>query len=585
MQRMRIKSGYVIGLVFVGVLVAATPWIDGYFFKDNYIKLLEARSADVSKQFKIVDYQLGWLSSTAKFTIDFNSLNAKTPDPTKIVTIEQQITHGPFLQDPINGGWVLSQAAIQTYIHVDKKWESMLVGDAATDGIIQAETLVSFANHYASQVRAPLLNYKNDSQAKVSWQGLTGLVNADFTNDKLKHLKSDFSMGVLTFQHPSLTVTVPSMALQGEKNCQEAVICTGTSTMSMPMLTMVSDNKSYKLSGLMNTAAYGVEAGDAYNANFEIAINKLDIPNYIIGPINLKFSVSNLNATELKKMIDSTRKLADTGEDIQSQQMAVLSEYNLALPRIFMATTVIREDAVINTTYGNFTSAAKFYWPANTPLPVSSKDLAKMNFTLDMRAATALVSQLVSMVDGVSNVPAPVVVATPDPEKNLLASINAIHVILDPFVQEKRISAEAVNAIVDLNKQHLSPAIYTVAVKKVIGAQHLPLMIAGSVNQKLQEKYMSTYVEADSAAVSSDDHVVTPVAVATPPGTLAVPVPKSAPVAEVGKMQAQLNAIIKQGFVVQDKNDYVVSVVYENGTMKINNVVVPLPDAVAAATK
>ncbi len=574
---MRIKTKYVVVLIFVGALVAAVPGINGYYFKNHYLKLIEAHGGGVGK-LKVTDYQLGWLSSTAELTMDFNDPDAKTPDPTKVIAFEQQITHGPFLQDPDNGGWVVAQAAMQTQVHLDKKIESML-GVNTADGIMQVSTVVSFADHYANQVKTPLFNFKNDDKGTITWQGMTGMVDVDFVSEQLKHVKTDVALGQLSIQGPTMTLTMPSMAAQAEKNCQAAIMCTGTSSLAVPSISGAQESKTVKLAGLTTKTTYGVGAGNDYHADLDVMLNKLDVPDYSFGPISLKFSAANLNATELKKMIDISKRIAAApAAELQAQQLVALAEYNKILPNVIMAATVLHEDAKIDTSYGRFTSTAKFYWPANTPLPANSSDLSKMNFNMDVHAATTLVDQVIAVLDGTTAKPKSVsdVVTPVVPEKPAAPTAEeTIHALLDPLTNDKKMSDDAVKAIIDLHKKHLLPAIYDAAIEKIMFAQRLPMATEKEITKKLQDQYAGSYTEND---ITAD------VTTATPASAVTDKTPPAQPSNASGQAQAQLDAMIKQGYVRQDKDNYVVSIVYENGTMKVNGVVVPLSTQATTTT-
>jgi hypothetical protein len=596
-------------LVFVGALVAAAPWVDGYYYKGSYTQLLASLAADNPAQIKVVDYSQGWLSSDVTLSIDLNPPNTKKPDPAYVVTVNQHITHGPIAKDPISGGWKFTEAVLQSQMHIDKKTETMVIGSAATDGIVQVDTLASFDGHYQNQVKTPLFTVKISDTGKLTWQGVTGLVDADFTNNKLKHLTSDLTLGALAIQDATGNLSVQDMKVQAERNCQQAVLCGGTSVFSMPSVNGLINNMDMKLVGTSIKSTYGADANNAYNATLDIQMAKLTMPDYTVGPVGMKFAMNNVNAASLSKLLDISKSVADSpSEDRQSAGLLLLAEYNKELPHLIMANTVINQDTTVTTTYGDFTSVAKFYWPANTPLPASSQDFIKMNFKVDMRAATTLVDKVVNAIDAKKNgtevstvvdaasakveAPAPVAEAAPAPvpvTAPVAAHVDAIKDILGPYVGvgPHKISPEIITVLHTLVKQHFAPGIYNASVDKIIMVQHLPKPQLMMIAEQLKDQYSSTFSEFEASDTATAD-----AAPPAPDAAAALPAPAVAPTPAVrggatsgaGQLKQQLDAMIKQGFVKQDKDDYVVSIVYDGATMQINGATIPLPIPGAAET-
>jgi uncharacterized protein YdgA (DUF945 family) len=603
------RSGYVVVLVFIGALAAAAPGIDGYYYKGSYTALLASLTADYPGKIKVVDYSEGWLSSDATLSIDLNPPNAKKPDPAHVITVNQHITHGPIAKDPISGGWKLTEAVLQSQMHIDKKTEAMVIGSGATEGIVQVDTLASFDGHYQNQIKTPLFTVKISDTGKLTWQGVTGLIDVNFTNNKLKHLKSDLALGALAMQDATGNLSVQDMTVQAERNCQQAILCDGTSEFSMPSVNGLVNNIDMKVVGTSIKSTYGADANNVYSANLDMQMAKLTMPDYTVGPVGIKFAMNNVNAASLSKLLEISRSVTDTAsEDRQSAGFLLLAEYNRELPHLVMANTVINQDTKIKTTYGDFTSVAKFYWPAHTPLPASSQDFIKMNFKVDMRAATTLVDKVVSAIDAKKNgtdtapakvaapVPVAVVKAAPAPVPVPVAPpVDHIKVILDPYVGvgPHKMSPDIMTALEILGKQHLSPAIYNASVDKMIMIQHLPRPDLIKIAQQLKDQYAATYTDSDTGDTTVDVAAPAPDVPAVQPDA---PVVAAAPVATPaasdtatsgatdGQLKQQLDAMIKQGFIKQDKDDYVVSIVYDGATMQINGVTIPLPVPSAAAS-
>lgn len=127
---------------------------------------------------------------------------------------------------------------------------------------------------------------------------------------------------------------------------------------------------------------------------------------------------------------------------------------------------------------------------------------------------------------------------------------------VDALVKMKIVSQPTGNELIELQNQSLSPEIYSVALHKFVDNK----LISTDVESQLKAQYA-----AINKDLSLDPDAAVGVASTAPaaPDALAPPPP-------VGKMQMQLDALKKRGYLVKDKDDYVMSIVYANGVFKIN---------------
>jgi uncharacterized protein YdgA (DUF945 family) len=522
--------------------------------------------------------------------VDLNSPNEKPSNPNLFLTVKQHIVHGPLVQS--DGQWVVAQALVQSQIHLVKVVESRLLGANTTNGILQINSLAGFDGRYQSHITVPQIALKDPDGSQLSWQGLSGNVDAEVSlaDNRLQSIKSDILAGALAVQNPMGNLAIPSLKSLGERQCQQTNLCTGSSELSVPTIEGIYNNNSMKLVGTDLKTMYGLATNNAYSVNLVFALTQLTMPDYTVGPVNVKFGLNNLNADALAKMITISRAAANASEqDKDTQRLLLLAQYNSEAPHLITPTTTLTQDAAITTSYGNFTSTAKFYWPKDAALPVSLQDMTKMNFTVDLRAATKLVDTVVSALDTRFNpaaaaiatpAPAAVPVAAPAPVVPKIPPMDAFaKQLLQPYVTAHKMQPSVIVAVIDLQKQHLSQAIYGISIDKIIMIQALPVAEVKKLSQQLKDNYAQNYVETDTDATAvAASSAPAPAPAAVSPATVTLDSGSTS-------LKQELDAMLAKGIVVHDKDDYVVAIIYENGQMKINGNSITLPASSEASTQ
>jgi hypothetical protein len=631
-------------LTLLLIIAAVLPGAAGYRFKQQYLSLLAADSAKIT----VVEYHEYWLSSDAVVTVNLDAGQKQAPGPSGVLqtlTLNQHITHGPYIKNDETGKREFALALIATQAHLDKSFETKW--NVSDNGILQVNTWVSFFDKYTSDVSTPIFafNLPNQNHTNITWQGMRGNIEADVVSNELKTLKSDFAAGPLSIQGVSGSFTMNSLQSQGERDCDENTLCSGTGSLSVPLMVSSTAEHSFKISGFNLTTHYGVDAQDNYNGDFSAGFARYDTPEFLIGPMQFKVTVSNLNAGELKKMVDISRQASASmgnGEDLRANQIMLIAQYNDVLPHLVRANSAIVQSASIKTSYGSAVEHAKIFWPPKTALPLSATDFTKANFNLSARAATSLVDQVIGMIDeknanmepataptaAPTSAPAPsslgdtakqsfetstylligqglsqdeekilidmqkknvtkqtfnsyvdsrvVLKAIPanlaetikqnysaaamnNPQQNVAALAGA-NKQLDDWVNQNKITSDTRTKLIALQKQHLSPEIYGASINDIVHARRLPQDLA----IQLKAQYAAS---GDSASGLGEDN--NDVSAGNTPAAATV-------VQASGETRLQFDSWIRSGYVIQDKNDYVVDMVYQDGVLKVNGIVVKL---------
>jgi hypothetical protein len=631
---MRIKYVVVLLLIVIAV-VLAIPFIDGYMFKQQYLKMIAARNASMMTKISVDEYNLGWLTSTATLTI-------KTSNPKGNITINQVIEHGPYPQDHRNNDVrTFAEAMITSDVHLNKKIENFLFGtsNAMTGGggLMHVLTLVSFTEDYSSYIVIAPFNIllpapmPGGQQTKVTWQGLSGIVNNDFKHDyHIKKFDINLQGGAFNADGPDESIRIASMSSTAEGDCGVKLFCVGKSELTVPTVIFNTASQSVKISAINYIATSSMDDEDNLNGSLKLLLNRYETTEYTVGPFSFSLNINNINGKELRKINDDIIKASDdvSNDNPQAAQMVLLAQINENLPKIMTPKTSIDQTLDLKTTYGNLSESSKLFWPAATPLPQSAKDFTQVNFHLTARAAASLIDQVIAMMDAKAAAEEPIAAPTPVvinnngkpltfdqslqelvaqglpqdevkslqslQQKNVAADVFnsyvdsrvAIKLIpetiapalkhaytlalanplanvaanagankqLDVWVHDNKITSDTRSALIMLQKQNLSSEIYGASIDDIVASKRLPQ----ELGNQLKTEYDST--THDSSLGSDSD-----IAAAT------------APAAAVGQSRQQFDAAVKQGFIIQEKDDYVVNVVYEKGVLKVNNTEVPLP--------
>lgn len=550
---MRIPTKYVSALVVVGVLflfAAIMPWIDGLMFKATYLNFLSSIDDKEQSKIRVVEYHVGWLNSYAKINISATGLPADDG-----LTMDQHISHGPFAFDSSQNKRVVSKAFISSVGHIlPEQFEQFLLGGQAASGIFQVTTIVSFSDNFTSQFQIPALNIAARQQ-KLTTQAVTGDASMDYFNSYVARVTSNVNFGSMNLQTPSSTFLAEGIATQGELTCKTVNQCSSIGSLVIANLAQNAlDGSSFKLSNFMLNGSYTVDMNNLYSSDFKVSAAKLTTTklfnfDYQLEPINLTFTIKNLNVAPLENFANSAQHVKSSMDG--TAQLEMMGKFNNALPLLITPNTLITKNLVINSNLGSLTSDTKAFWPAKAPLPVTIDDVKKnINIQSQTKISAALVDKVVSDIDQSRQNAAPFVyVPTPAPVTT------QAEVQITAWFRDNKISDTEARDLITLQKLGLSPEIYAMSIDKVVKEEKLPL----AFGEELKKFYL------DQLKVVADQKVVSQTIAKSP---------------TVGELRGQLDALIKQGFIKVVNAQYVVSAIYEKGVLKINDIVVPLDNSV-----
>jgi uncharacterized protein YdgA (DUF945 family) len=641
---MRTVKRIFIFLLLLVFLLGLFPLADGIIFKRGYLALIDYNSHGKAQ---VQDYSMGWLSSTAKIYLPFS-------DGKGGVTLDETIYHGPYLINPLTDEREFKQAAVVTIVHLDPKSESYLLGNNSGNGVLQMTTLVSFTNHFTTQVMSPVFTIKVGSQGKIVFQGVSGTIDATVENNFIKSTSSDLHLGAISGESNGITVSATPSTFHGDVTCPDAAsLCSISADSTFPLLQSANaQGGTTKLTGLhFKTDSHNTN--NNYSNNIQFNFSSLVTPDYSTGASYLKLSYDHLNAAEIRDLFNNLQQAQDQYTDLSSSQLAAAAALNAALPKILTPQSSFSEDLKITAPSGVLTATGKLFWPAEAATATSSAELMMAaNAQVTARASVALVNDVIKKMDekkaaedeaAALAMPAKPAVDTPPPlitidetklpsyiefrkeiddltnskvispqiqivvykmsdthapvrdfnnavdamlksnqitfpvatnlrngylnffneqQKAILeavfakpaANLRDVKAQIQSLAQIKVIPDDVANELIDLQQQSLAPEIYNVALAKFVAGNVIP----AELETLLKAQY----------DVINKDLSLNPEALNAPSAAESAP----AAAAPVGEAQAEFDSYVKQGYIRQDLNDYVVDFEYKNGVITLNGV-------------
>ena len=92
---MRSIRSFLIFVFFIAIIIICVPFINGWFFKQKYLELIQSLNSDTQTKFVVKEYHLGWRYSTA--LVDVSFFNPIWRTESSHFVLEQHIQHGPII--------------------------------------------------------------------------------------------------------------------------------------------------------------------------------------------------------------------------------------------------------------------------------------------------------------------------------------------------------------------------------------------------------------------------------------------------------------------------------------------------------
>lgn len=534
---------FVYSVLILLVCFAFIPWIDGLYFQHQFNHLITALNQDNRIRVNVIDYRRGWLHSHIKLSTII--VTSKTTSSTPIVLMfDEIITHGPLIYN--KGQFFPAMAMIESKIILNKAGPS--------PGSVQITSIATFNGHWDNHISIPSMSIPFPAGGKLSWQGLEGHSDLKVKNDQIESIKSQFIFGLLSASstlpaNVSLTIQPITFSYQAKRH--PIGLWIGHAEVLIPYFSFQNPaGKSILIQKFNFNTTSKVTANIFYDSTQKLTLQTLSLPEDIISSISpaaLTITTSHLSA---KGIVDLTHFLQNTNLDAMStddfQNQLLIRTSQLITP-----TSTLTCDASFSTAFGNFMLIGKI---ANM-IPSQSTslfDLAKTGaIHVDMRIAVPLANKIfesyfqtlaseralkpndqsIEMLPDIS----------PKNQSTDQVRVEKFNDSIAQLMKEGKLPLESSIKIMTLRNQELSPDAFNLELEKL----HLEPAIMTQINSLYLQMLADQKVAEAQIKLSPMD-----------------------------KTKNTFDEWLAQGYLLQVGNDYTLSLVLENGVLKLNDKII-----------
>lgn len=530
-------------VVFVVIICAALPWLDGFYFKSQFINFVNALNQDNRIKISIIEYHEGWLHSYVRISAKAN-VPAPANEPVPEIIAEETITHGPIVYGK-KQSLALAIALIESKMHLSDIMKQLMLGPTSVPGDIEVSTIATFNGHWKSHAHIPTISIQSPEGGNVTWKGLDGYSDLLLHNQHIDSVESQFTFGQLSASMPTpvnLELNVQPITLSYKGNLHPIGLWEGNFQISAPDLSFKNMNdKNLHINHFQLTTNTNITSNTFFNATENITIQALELPENDFTPISsakLNVSITEFSA---KGIID----LAHFLKNINSDNLPNDDFHNqliIYISKIVTPSSKLSSDVSFNTPLGHLilsANAEKFAPNATTSdIDIMESGIIKVNIRIAVPLAKKIaVSYSQMLATHLLNQPG----ATINPVSTNQARIEQFNEKIAELMKQGKLSLSSSMQIMTLRNQDQTPEQFNQDLAKLsINPTIMAQIIA--LNTQLLEEQKTTQ---------------------TNPATVPTP-----------QINDLIDTWIKQGYLLQDNNDYTAIITIEKGVVTLNGKVI-----------
>lgn len=532
-------------VVFLILVIALTPWLTGLYFKQQFLNLVIALNQDNRVKVSVLEYHVGWLTSHIRVNVIPTS-----PDTGPVeINLDETITHGPIIFDMKQNKFMFAMASIESNMHLPMRVETLLLGKKPSQGILNIYCIADFNGNWKSYFQMPALNMQFSSSGNIAWQGLTGDSNMRTDNGHISTVQSNFNIGAISATTPiGLQLNTKPISITYDGTFHPIGLWVGNFNVSVPNLSWVnSTGKNINIENLKITTKNDITSTNLYNGIETLSITKLELPGNDISsvsPANITLEENNFSAKGIVGLGNYLRKVKPSdisnNNDLRNQILALAS-------KITTSTSTLTGDASFNTSLGAFALNGKIYGFTSTPAASLNDILKNSHMQIDLKVAVPLANKLLESYfqtltsrintrsSSIPSMPMPPELTTTQPIDQ--AGIELFNEKIAGLMKQGKLSLTTSMQIMTLRGQNLTPDQFSAGLSNLKLPGDMVMQITTIYEQSLQTKQNTT----------------------------ATPITTSA-----DKTKDIISQWLKKGYLIQNQNDYVVSITRDDGVIKIN---------------
>ncbi len=555
-------------VVFLLVVLAITPAIDGLFarrFLENYMAryVFGTGANNESYTVKLKQYQQGWFTSLAIFQVSFN---APQKDYNFSIDIIEDITHGPIIFDKAKHTFKLGFVNTNFKINYPITMQLLLDLPDKNAPFVYGSSLFAFNGSATSDITMNPIITKPIMGTTINWQGFKAVTAMNLVDGLITSINHSANVGEL-----SVTTTTPdsphgsiapwTTSATGKLDSAQLWIVQGSANFPHMSFTGLN-NATCTIDQFDFKFNHDIKMHTLYSIDYQLSLGKLVLPYgpiSTVGPAKIQVVVQDLSAPEILSFYNMVQKNPPSNMKTVEEREAFKNESRDALIKVLTPTTALNINTDINTSLGQFTLTGKLYHFVERPGLVAPDQLQKnTKGELHIKISAGLLKASVkSYIADIQNKALGAGPAVPPSDSAAAAPSNANMDLFDEkvagYIKAGTITLPDAMSIMSLQKKNLSNADFN--------SQLAEFHLDKATNDDLVKTYADTHVVASTDAPAPTEAAAT----TTPP----------APPADTNndaEAQAMIDQFVSQGFLVKENDNYVTTVILENGTVKVNGV-------------
>lgn len=537
------KKNYIILLIFLLIILTATPLVVGILFKKNFFHVISIINADKRLKLEVLSYHEGWF--TSKATIRLTLLNKDQTPATQlnIPELKLVIPVSFILEENINHGPIIYSQKLETFAFGYAYLYNNLYIEEGKKYLFDVDVLAKFNNLWQGKYDTALLEFALPTFDKITIAGLEGRFSFQLDKNKLRHVQNNIQTGAIVAQGNNQGA-IKTLSIEPVKIMYNLVhelkgLWSGRASLLTSRIILIMQNQaSFIINNVLINNTFSFNEFIVYSTHFAIHANYITSPNYSLPAFSqLQILISGSTIR--------TKGLDDYIHAMKSKSPAEIKNIDLKKIEDLLAQTVdpmskLTINVSANTSLGFFSLHSQSGWRINVPLPQTLDAVYNNSFTnIKLKLSRGLVIHLLSIYGDEIMANTKEEIAKYAEKSKVMQKIyfkNQLTEEFTPFTVEvthllnqNLISTAIYLQLLDFQRQHLSRNLIFTNLNQL------------NLSPEIKAELMHTYPEQIAYGQSVDN-----------------------------KIEKMIQDLLAISYLHKDSNDYLSELVIENGILKIN---------------
>jgi uncharacterized protein YdgA (DUF945 family) len=515
------------------VLLAAVPGLMGLWVKHSYFQLIAFYNAQNNFKIAVQKYHQHWYCADAVIHV------SKLDLPQVLnFNVKQHIQYGPIIftrgERPL-----FKVARVKSQFQLASETAKIVKTAANSDKpMFELDDNISYFGNYYSYFHSNGFKIIFPTGEELQLGSATGEA---FINPLFNHVKGSYSAEDITFTTPQISITVPAMTMTFDKRKTGNNLWIGGSGGTLKSISFQDVNgKTISFFGVSTDGAT-TETNGKLTGKRKLDVTSFMLNEISLGPLSIQISAKDLNAAKAADIDSVYQKLY-----FSSEKMPIAKELFVLFPNLITPDSTVTLDSLkLVTIDGNVNINGKAQWPQAKPTAFQTpvEFIKEANAQGYMRISTSLAKQLLTLAADLRLVAHRMTnphLAFIEAPKSLDTVLKQNSIMMALLVQSNDISQAGASKLLEYQKDNAPLEDYTDELND-LATSHQLSKTAQTMLRKQYENYQLANLSPEE---------------------------------KIEYMESQFSdefyGWVKDGYVKEDGDDYVVSVTYQKGKMVFN---------------